>query len=84
MHTCLMLDVDGVLINGRPQDGRLWAHGLQDDLDIDPMALQTLLFRPHWNTIVTGRKALADVLRLSMPQLSATVSAEAAGILASQ
>jgi putative hydrolase of the HAD superfamily len=69
-----MIDVDGVLINGRPSDGRHWSADLQDDLGLSFDVLQTLFFRRHWEEIVTGRadlrERLAVVLSETAPALS--------------
>ncbi|WP_108659520.1 HAD-IA family hydrolase [Acuticoccus kandeliae] len=70
MTRCLMLDVDGVLVNGRPQDGRSWAHDIERDLGIAPAALQAQFFAPHWRAIVTGRKALLDTLETCLPAIA--------------
>ncbi len=77
MKRCLMLDVDGVLVNGRPEDGQPWATDLERDLGISPQRLQTVLFVPHWADIVTGRKKLFDVLETCLPELSHALSAQA-------
>ena len=53
-----MVDVDGVLVTGRPQDGGHWQAGLADDLGIDADALNRHFFRPHWQAIVTGQAEL--------------------------
>ena len=39
MVRCLMLDVDGVVVTGRPEDGRSWATDIERDLGIAPDAL---------------------------------------------
>jgi putative hydrolase of the HAD superfamily len=54
----LMVDVDGVLVTGRPSDGRHWAVGLKADLGLNFDDLQTRFFKPHWEEIVTGRASL--------------------------
>lgn len=77
MQRCLMLDVDGVLINGRPEDGRSWATDIERDLGIAPDRLVSVFFAPHWDDIVTGRKALPEVLEACLPDLTPTVSAPA-------
>lgn len=70
MLHCLMLDVDGVLVTGRPRDGLPWAAELERDLGIDPGALQDAFFTPYWEDIVLGRRPLFDVLRACLPQLA--------------
>jgi putative hydrolase of the HAD superfamily len=48
----LMVDVDGVLITGRPPDGRHWAADLEADLGLGFENLQTAFFKPFF-----GRKS---------------------------
>lgn len=76
MTACLMLDVDGVLVTGRPQDGRHWSAGLKQDLGIDPAALQRGFFAPHWAGIVTGRADLAEVLEACLSRIAPEVPAQ--------
>lgn len=63
MFSALMIDVDGVLIGGRPSDGKPWAFSLEDDLGVSPADLQRTFFTPYWDDIVVGRCALADRLK---------------------
>jgi putative hydrolase of the HAD superfamily len=58
----LMVDVDGVLVNGRPKDGRHHATDLETDLGVPFERLQAEFFKPHWEAIVTGRAELLDRL----------------------
>ncbi|MEQ8394081.1 HAD-IA family hydrolase [Thalassobaculum sp.] len=71
----LMVDVDGVLVTGRPQDGAHWQAGLAADLAVDTDALNAGFFRPHWQAIVTGqadlRSRLAEALKRIAPHVSA-------------
>ena len=76
MRKCLMLDVDGVLINGRPEDGRSWETSIREDLGIDPKTLQDIFFRPHWTEIVTGCKGIAETLDICLPLLTHTITTE--------
>lgn len=75
MTHCLMLDVDGVVISGRPEDGRPWSTSLATDLGIDPTRLQTAFFRPYWAEIVTGKRGLAETLAHCLPRLGARITA---------
>lgn len=43
-----MVDVDGVLITGRPSDGQHWAYCLEDDLGVRQSDLQAAFFAPYW------------------------------------
>ena len=58
-----MLDVDGVLLRGRPADGLPWATGLEADLGVSPAALHASFFAVHWAEIVVGRAGLMERLR---------------------
>ena len=71
----LMVDVDGVLIHGRPEDGLPLFTFLERDLGLRLDLLQQEFFRPYWGDIITGREALepqlASVLERIAPHLSA-------------
>jgi putative hydrolase of the HAD superfamily len=71
-----MLDVDGVVVRGRPRDGLPWSTSLEQDLGISSEQLHAILFAPHWDEIVTGRKELFSVLDDCMPQLTQSVTAK--------
>ena len=73
----VMLDVDGVLIDGRPEDGAAWDTDLEADLGVSPKALQEAFFAPFWNDIVTGKAEMMPRLAAAMAMLNAPVSAEA-------
>ena len=77
MTRCLMLDVDGVLIRGRPEDGQPWSTTLATDLGIDPDRLQRAFFRPFWAQIVTGKRGLTETLTDCLPRIGAKITAEA-------
>jgi putative hydrolase of the HAD superfamily len=71
----LMVDVDGVLVHGRPSDGLpLFTH-LERDLGLPLDVLQQTFFKIYWQDIVTGRDALeprlAEVLGKIAPQIPA-------------
>jgi putative hydrolase of the HAD superfamily len=69
----LMIDVDGVLITGRPKDGRPYDTDLEADLGVPMERLRAEFFTPHWEAIVTGREQMMDrlvpVLRRIAPAL---------------
>ncbi|MBX5225789.1 HAD-IA family hydrolase [Rhizobium sp. NLR9b] len=71
----LMVDVDGVLIHGRPTNGLPHFTYLERDLGLRPDLLQQEFFQVHWGDIIIGREALeprlADVLAKIAPHLSA-------------
>ncbi len=73
----LMLDVDGVLITGRPSDGAFWAKDLQADLGINPDLLEAHFFKPHWNDIVLDHAALEETLESIWHQLETKTRPEA-------
>ncbi|MGO6844475.1 HAD family hydrolase [Rhizobium ruizarguesonis] len=71
----LMVDVDGVLIHGRPADGLPLFTYLERDLGLRVDLLQQEFFQTHWRDIIIGREALeprlAGVLAKIAPHLSA-------------
>ena len=70
-----MVDVDGVLVNGRPRDGQHLFTDLEADLGVPLDRLQAEFFKPHWEAIVTGRaqmmERLVPVLARIAPSLPA-------------
>lgn len=73
----IMMDVDGVLVGGRPQDGAQLFTNLEQDLGISLDLLQKEFFKPRWPAIVTGQKALVPELSEVLATIAPTVSAEA-------
>ncbi len=73
---CLMLDVDGVLVFGRPSDGLHWTAGLLDDLGVSPRDLVQSFFRAGWQDVVVGRKELLPTLQEALGEIAADVTAE--------
>lgn len=71
----LMVDVDGVLVHGRPSDGLPLFTYLERDLGLSLDVLQQAFFKTCWVDIVTGRDALeprlAEVLGRIAPELTA-------------
>lgn len=63
MMKALMIDVDGVLIDRRPADGKHWSTDLETDLGLSPSLLQDRFFRPYWDRIVTGKLDLISALK---------------------
>lgn len=76
MRQGLMLDVDGVLVTGRREDGRSWAADIKRDLGVDPAKLRDVFFVPHWSAIVTGQKPLFQVLEACLPEIAGSVTAQ--------
>jgi putative hydrolase of the HAD superfamily len=62
MLKALMVDVDGVLVHGRPDDGRHWATSLETDMGLRNADLQREFFAVHWDDIVVGRAGLMERL----------------------
>lgn len=77
MIRAVLLDVDGVLVTGRPEDGLHWSHDLERDLGIAPELLQRRFFVPHWTDIVTGRAGLHETLMPVLAEIAPAVSSEA-------
>jgi putative hydrolase of the HAD superfamily len=71
----IMLDVDGVLVKGRPQDGAHLFTDLERDLGITVSQLQQEFFKPRWADIVTGKRPiepdLGEVLARIAPDVTA-------------
>lgn len=76
MLDCLMLDVDGVLITGRPHDGRRWNSDLHADLGIDANWLGAHFFAKYWDDIVEGRDDLVRRLQACLDQLEKAIRAD--------
>ena len=70
----LIVDVDGVIVGGRPHDGCPWSSSLAADLGLSPAVLQREFFQAHWAEVVNGRASLAErltpVLKQIAPQLT--------------
>ena len=71
-----MLDVDGVLVNGRPSDDKHWQTDLMADLAIEPSVLQRVFFRPYWQEIVTGAREIEPCLETCLKQAGTKVTAK--------
>ena len=72
----LMMDVDGVLVSGRPSDGRHLFAELEKDLGLSPDKLRETFFAPFWESIVTGREGLTERLVPVLREMAPKVSAE--------
>lgn len=73
MVVCLMLDVDGVLVDGRPSDGLRWDHDLRKDMAISNGALFEAFFSTEWNDIVIGQKELLPTLATILKRIAPNV-----------
>ncbi|MEM7445648.1 MAG: HAD-IA family hydrolase [Pseudomonadota bacterium] len=76
MIRALLLDVDGVLVRGRPQDGRRWDTSLKADLGLSAKDLATEFFAPYWDAIVVGRKDLRPCLTKALTSIGGHLSAD--------
>ncbi|ODT16088.1 MAG: haloacid dehalogenase [Kaistia sp. SCN 65-12] len=65
-----MVDVDGVLVCGRPSDGRPWASSIEADLGVTVAELQREFFLPYWSEIVVGRQGLAERLQPALARIA--------------
>lgn len=77
MIRAVLIDVDGVLVTGRPTDGLHWSHDLERDLGIAPELLQRRFFARYWTDIVTGRAELRATLAPVLAEIAPSVSSEA-------
>lgn len=72
----LMVDVDGVLVDGRPEDGLHWQAGIEHDLGFPPDTLHEALFAPHWEDIITGRAGLMERLEEALQKIAPEMNPE--------
>jgi putative hydrolase of the HAD superfamily len=72
----VVLDVDGVIVRGRPDDGRPWFAELEADLGLRANALHQAFFEPHWTEIVLGRADLTDRLVPVLARIAPHLTAE--------
>lgn len=72
----LMIDVDGVLVRGRPQDGRAWHTALSQDLGIRYVDLYDRFFLPYWEGITLGRDDLRVRLTPILADLAPNISVD--------
>jgi putative hydrolase of the HAD superfamily len=70
----LMVDVDGVLIDGRPEDGRHWHASIEEDLGFTSDTLQEQFFTPYWENILLGRAGLMEQLTTVLQTIAPHVS----------
>jgi putative hydrolase of the HAD superfamily len=70
----LMVDVDGVLVDGRPEDGRSWRTAVEEDFGFTSEALHEQFFAPYWENIVLGRAGLMEQLTTALEKIAPQVS----------
>lgn len=71
-----MVDVDGVLVHGRPADGRPVFSELKSDLGLSYERLRAEFFNRHWDAIVTGREPLLPRLEAVLGEIAPAIGAE--------
>ncbi|MBY0505265.1 MAG: HAD-IA family hydrolase [Bryobacteraceae bacterium] len=71
----LMVDVDGVLVHGRPEDGLHWSTSLLEDLGLHPNDLHREFFAVHWEDVVIGRAILQDSLARVLDRIAPRLTA---------
>jgi putative hydrolase of the HAD superfamily len=71
----LMVDVDGVLVDGRPEDGSHWQTSVKEDLGFTSAALDEQFFKPHWENIILGRAGLMEHVTTALRKIAPRISA---------
>lgn len=69
-----MVDVDGVLVDGRPEDGLPWHTSLEEDLGFNSAVLHEHFFTPHWEDIVLGRAGMMNHLTTALKKIAPHVT----------
>ena len=69
-----MVDVDGVLVDGRPEDGRYWQTSVEEDLGFAADTLHEHFFAPYWEDIVLGRAGLMEHLTTALRKIAPDIS----------
>ncbi len=72
-----LMDVDGVIVTGRPSDGAAWWTDLEQHFGFDKSALRTHFFAPFWQDIVRGRDQLLPRLAEALIAMQSPASPEA-------
>ena len=58
----LIVDVDGVLVDGRPEDGSHWQISLESDFSVTPEQLINFSLPSTWDDIIAGCAGLMERL----------------------
>ena len=72
----LMVDVDGVLVHGRPADGLPFGTDLERDLGLPLDVWQREFFKPFWVDIVTGREPIEPRLSAVLAEIAPHLETE--------
>lgn len=76
MQKTILMDVDGVLVTGRPQDGAHLFTDLETDLGLAVKTLQSGFFDHRWAAIVTGHKDLLPELTEALAVIAPHIPAQ--------
>ena len=72
-----MLDVDGVVVTGRPREGGHPFADIEVELGVPAIPLQHKFFDTHWPAIIVGREPLEPRLAEVLADIAPSVSAAA-------
>lgn len=72
----LMVDVDGVLVHGRPTDGLPLFTYLERDLGLQLDVLRKEFFQPYWPDIVTGKEPIEARLTAVLAEIAPHLETE--------
>lgn len=72
----LMVDVDGVLVNGRPTDGLPYFTDMERDLGLPIELLQKEFFAVHWPQIIIGEEAIEPALTSALTRIAPQLETE--------
>ncbi|HBF31524.1 HAD-IA family hydrolase [Rhizobium sp.] len=72
----LMVDVDGVLVHGRPQDGLPFGTFLERDLGVSIDQLRHEFFEKCWFDVVTGKLPMRPALEAALSRIAPDVRVE--------
>ncbi|MDX8347179.1 HAD-IA family hydrolase [Cognatiyoonia sp. IB215446] len=74
--TLYLVDVDGVIVTGRPGDQAPWWTDLQTHFGCTKADLQKHFFQPYWQDIVCGRDRLLPRLEQALWKMKKDIAAE--------
>lgn len=72
----LMVDMDGVLVNGRPKDGLPYFTDIEQDLGLPLERLQKEFFAVHWPQIIIGEQAIEPALTAVLSKIAPHLETE--------
>lgn len=72
----LMVDVDGVLVHGRPVDGLPYFTDIETDLGLPIALLQREFFQLYWADIIIGRKPIEPRLTAVLARIAPHLQTE--------